>query len=105
MAAETISSMAMIPRNRKRFVQNDQNVGLLLQMLDPEETKSGNKKLLLSVLINFTSCSSARKKIVSFGYLKHIKKFAEDEVTDAKKIVRKLSGNRFRSILNGLWPS
>ncbi|GAA0165932.1 hypothetical protein LIER_40088 [Lithospermum erythrorhizon] len=105
MAAETLSNMMIIPRNRKRFVHNEQNVGLLLQMLDPEETNSGNKKLLLSILMTLTSCNSARKKIVNSGYLKHIEKLAEDEVSDAKKIVRRLSGNKFRNMLNGLWHS
>ncbi|XP_015066921.1 vacuolar protein 8 [Solanum pennellii] len=105
MAAETLSSMVIVPRNQKRFGQNDQNVGLLLQMLDPEEANFGNKKLLLSILMSLTSCNSARKKIANSGYLINIEKLAEAEVSDAKKIVRKLSSNRFRSILSGMWHS
>lgn len=105
MAAETLSSMVIVPRNQKRFGQNDQNVGLLLQMLDPEEANFGNKKLLLSILMSLTSCNSARKKIANSGYLINIEKLAEAEVSDAKKIVRKLSSNRFRSILSGIWHS
>ncbi|KAG8365461.1 hypothetical protein BUALT_Bualt18G0107200 [Buddleja alternifolia] len=105
MAAETLSSMLIVARNRKKFVQNDQNVGGLLQMLDPGEVNSGNKKLLLSILMSLANSSSARKKIMSSGYLKNIEKLAEAEVSDAKKIVRKLSCNRFRSILNGFWHS
>ncbi|KAK6797598.1 hypothetical protein RDI58_005300 [Solanum bulbocastanum] len=105
MAAETLSSMVIVPRNQKRFGQNDQNVGLLLQMLDPEQANFGNKKLLLSILMSLTSCNSARKKIANSGYLINIEKLAEAEVSDAKKIVRKLSSNRFRSILSGIWHS
>lgn len=105
MAAETLSNMLIVAKNRKKFVQNDQNVGMLLQRLDPVEVNSGNKKLLLSILMSLTSSNSARKKIVSSGYLKNIEKLAEDEVSDAKKIVRKLSSNRFRSILGGFWHS
>lgn len=105
MAAETLSSMVIVPRNQKRFGQNDQNVGLLLQMLDPEEANFGNKKLLLSILVSLTSCNSARKKIANSGHLINIEKLAEAEVSDAKKIVRKLSSNRFRSILSGIWHS
>lgn len=105
MAAETLYSMILVTRNRKRFVQNDQNVGLVLQMLDKEDVNSGNKKLLLSLLMSLTSCNSARKKIVGSGYLKKIEKLAEDENSDAKKIVRKLSSNRLRSFLNGIWHS
>ncbi|KAH0697178.1 hypothetical protein KY290_014620 [Solanum tuberosum] len=105
MAAETLSSMVIVPRNQKRFGQNDENVGLLLQMLDPEQVNFGNKKLLLSILMSLTSCNSARKKIANSGYLINIEKLAEAEVSDAKKIVRKLSSNRFRSILSGIWHS
>ncbi|XP_006347141.1 vacuolar protein 8 [Solanum tuberosum] len=105
MAAETLSSMVIVPRNQKRFGQNDENVGLLLQMLDPELANFGNKKLLLSILMSLTSCNSARKKIANSGYLINIEKLAEAEVSDAKKIVRKLSSNRFRSILSGIWHS
>ncbi|XP_019176048.1 PREDICTED: vacuolar protein 8-like [Ipomoea nil] len=105
MAAETLSSMLVVPRNRKRFVQNDQNVGLILQMLDPQEKQFGNKNLLLSILKSLASSSSARKKIASSGYLKNIEKLAENEVSDAKKIVKRLHSNRFRNILSGIWGS
>ncbi|XP_059292743.1 vacuolar protein 8 [Lycium ferocissimum] len=105
MAAETLSSMVIVPRNQKRFVQNDQNVGLLLQMLDPEQANFVNKKLLLSILMSLTSCNCARKKIANSEYLINIEKLAEAEVSDAKKIVRKLSSNRFKNILNGIWHS
>nr|GMD06886.1 vacuolar protein 8 [Ipomoea batatas] len=67
MAAETLSSLVVVPGNRKRFVQNDQNVVLLLQMLDPQEARFGNKKLLLSILLPLTSCNTARKKIVNLA--------------------------------------
>lgn len=105
MAAETLSSMVVVPGNRKRFVQNDQNIVLLLQMLDPQEASFGNKKLLLSILLSLTSCNTARKKIVNSGYLKNIEKLAEADVSDAKKIVRKLSTSRFKNILSGIWHS
>ncbi|XP_027345695.1 armadillo repeat-containing protein 4-like [Abrus precatorius] len=106
MAAEALSGMVMLPRNRKRFVQDDHNIALLLQLLDPEEGNSGNKKFLISILMSLTSCNSGRKKIVSSGYAKNIEKLAEAEVSpDAKKLVKKLSTNRFRSMLSGIWHS
>lgn len=105
MAAETLSSMVIVSKNQKRFVQNDQSVGLLLQMLDPTKVNSGNKKLLLSILMSLTSSNSARKKIVNSGYLKNIEQLAEAEGSDAQKIVRKLNSNRFRNIFTGLWNS
>ncbi|XP_027336759.1 uncharacterized protein LOC113850412 [Abrus precatorius] len=106
MAAEALSGMVMVPKNRKRFVQDDQNITLLLQLLDPEEGNSGNKRLLVSILMSLTSCNSGRKKIVSSGYAKNIERLAEAEVSsDAKRLVRKLSTNRFRSMLSGIWHS
>ncbi|GMI82387.1 hypothetical protein like AT1G61350 [Hibiscus trionum] len=105
MATEALSSLVSTPKNRKRFVQDDRNIGFLLQLLDQEEGISSNKKLLLSILMSLTSCNSGRRKIASSGYLKNIEKLAEAEVTDAKRLVRKLSANRFRSILSGFWHS
>lgn len=105
MAAETLSNIVILPQNRKKFVQNEQNVGKLLQMLDPGEVNSGNKKVLLSILMLLTSSNTARKKILNSGYLNNIEKLAEAEVSDAKRIVKKLTSNRFRSILSGIWHS
>lgn len=104
MAAESLSIMISVPRNRKLFVQNEENVGLILKLLDPEEGNSGNRKLL-SILMSLTSCQTARKKIVQSGYMKNIEKLAVAEVSDAKKIVRKLSSNRFRVMWSGIWHS
>ncbi|XP_057417158.1 uncharacterized protein LOC130711510 [Lotus japonicus] len=106
MAAEALSAIVMVPRNRKRFVQDDHNIALLLQLLDPNEGNSGNKKFLISILMSLTNCNSGRKKIVSSGYAKNIDKLAEAEgSSDAKRLVKKLSTNRFRSMLNGIWHS
>ncbi|OAY26085.1 vacuolar protein 8 [Manihot esculenta] len=105
MASEALTSMVSVPRNRKRFVQDDGNISILLQLLDHEEANSGNKKFLISILISLTSSNSGRRKIVNSGYLKNIEKLAEAEVADAKRLVRKLSTNRFRSLLSGLWHS
>ncbi|XP_030490538.2 vacuolar protein 8 [Cannabis sativa] len=105
MAVEALSGMVSVPRNRKRFVQDDRNIALLLQLLDPEQEHSGNKKLLLSILMSLTSSNSGRRKIASSGHLKNIEKLADAEVYDAKKLVRKLSANRFRNILTGFWHS
>ncbi|XP_073041719.1 uncharacterized protein [Primulina eburnea] len=105
MAAKTLSNMVMVPKNRKKFVHNDQNVGILMQLLGPGDVNSGSKQLLLSILMSLTSSSIARKKISNSGYLKNIEKLAEAEVSDAKKIVRKLSSTKFSSILGGFWHS
>ncbi|KAM3749588.1 hypothetical protein ACB098_05G197400 [Castanea mollissima] len=104
MAAEALSGMVLVPKNRKRFAQDDRNIGLLLQLLEKEEGNSGIKKFLLSILTSLTSCSSVKRKIVNSGYMKNIEKLAQAE-TDAKRLVRKLSTNRFRSMLSGIWHS
>ncbi|KAE8732499.1 hypothetical protein F3Y22_tig00001928pilonHSYRG00015 [Hibiscus syriacus] len=104
VATEALSSLVSVSKNRKRFVQDDQNIGFLLQLLDQEEGISGsNRKLLLSILMSLTNCKSGRRKIASSGYLKNIEKLAEAEVCDAKRLVRKLSANRFRGMLSGFW--
>ncbi|KAJ4975896.1 hypothetical protein NE237_001002 [Protea cynaroides] len=105
MAAEVLCNMICIPKNKKRLVQEDSNIGRILQLLDPEELKSGNKKFLLSILMSLTSCNSARRKIMKSDYVKNLEKLAEAEDIDAKRILRKLSTNRFRSILSGIWSS
>lgn len=103
MASEALYGMVSIPKNRKRFAQDDRNISYLLQFLDQEEGNSGNKKLLISILMSLTSCNSARRKIATSGYLKSIEKLAEAEVSDAKRLVRKLSKNKFRSMFSGIW--
>ncbi|XP_030528881.1 uncharacterized protein LOC115739770 [Rhodamnia argentea] len=103
MAAEALSAMVLVPKNRKRFVQEDHNIGLLIRLLEPEEVNSSYKKFLLSTLMAITGCHRGRKKIVNSGHLKTLEKLAEAEVSDAKRLVRKLSTNRFRSMLSGIW--
>ncbi|PWA59275.1 Armadillo [Artemisia annua] len=105
MAAETLLCLLVVPRNQKRLVQNDQNVNLLLQMIDPEEGNSGNRKVLLSIIMLLTFCNDGKRKILSSVYMKNIEKLAEGQVLDAKKIIRNLSSNRFRSMIRGIWHS
>ncbi|XVF87585.1 hypothetical protein PTKIN_Ptkin18bG0132100 [Pterospermum kingtungense] len=105
MATQALSSLVSVPKNRKRFVQDDRNIAFLLQLLDQDEVISGKNKLLLSILMSLTNCNSGRRKIASSGYLKNIEKLAEAEVSDAKRLVRKLSTNRFVSMLSGFWHS
>ncbi|XP_026448294.1 vacuolar protein 8-like [Papaver somniferum] len=105
LASEVLSSMISVPKNRRKLIQEECNVSRVLQLLDPGEEKSGNKKFLLSILMSLTNCNSGRKKIAHSNYLKNLEKLAETDVSDAKKILRKLSTNRFRNILNGILRS
>ncbi|GAB2298734.1 hypothetical protein Dimus_032808 [Dionaea muscipula] len=102
MVAEAISSMVMVPKNRKKFMQEEKNICLILHLIDLQlhEGNSGNLKFLLSTLLSLSSCSSARKKIINSGYMKTIEKLAGDGVSDAKKIVSNLSTNKFHAMLN-----
>lgn len=101
LAAEALAKMVSIPRNRKKFIQEDSNVVRVLQLLNPDD--SSTNRYFLSLLMSLTNSSTARRKIASSIYLKHLEKLSEAGVTDAKRIIRKLSENRFRSILSGIW--
>lgn len=105
MALQALSAMVMVPKNRKKFAQEDHNIRLILQLLDLKEGNSGNFKFLLSILMSISSCNHARRKITHSGYVNNIEKLADAGISDAKKIVRKLSANRFKSMLNGIWHS
>ncbi|KAL0748034.1 hypothetical protein Bca101_030036 [Brassica carinata] len=108
MASVALYCLISVPKNRKKFAQDDFNIGYILKLLDHEDgsnagSDSGSTKFLISILMSLTSCNSARRKIVSSGYLKSIEKLAETEGSDAKKLVKKLSMNRFRSMLSGIF--
>ncbi|KAK4759742.1 hypothetical protein SAY87_022873 [Trapa incisa] len=103
MAAEALSSMVTVPKNRKRFVQEDQNIRSLLRLLDLEEGNLGYKKFLLSTLMAITGCNTGRRKIMNSEHVKNIEKLAETEISDAKKLIRRLSANRIRSMFSGMW--
>ncbi|KAJ0265817.1 ARM repeat superfamily protein [Hirschfeldia incana] len=109
MASVGLYCLISVPKNRKKFAQDDFNISYILKLLDHEEGRSngssdsGSTKFLISILMSLTSCNSARRKIASSGYLKSIEKLAETEGSDAKKLVKKLSMNRFRSMLSGIF--
>ncbi|KAL9236718.1 hypothetical protein vseg_011354 [Gypsophila vaccaria] len=105
MAAEALCSMVLLPRNRKKFSNDDHNVVIVLQLLDSKDGNSGYLKFLLSILLSLCNCNHARRTISHSGYVKNIQKLAESGVSDAKKIIRKLSTNRFKNLLNGILHS
>ncbi|XP_077243308.1 ARM repeat superfamily protein [Tasmannia lanceolata] len=104
MAAEALSSLVSVPRNRRKFVHEDSNIDHVLELLDPDE-KYGDKKYLLSMLMSSANSNSGRRKIAASGNLKHLERLAETEVIEAKRIVKKVSENRFRSLWSGVWHS
>ncbi|KAI0505074.1 hypothetical protein KFK09_016031 [Dendrobium nobile] len=104
-AAETLCSLMVIQKNRRRFIQEEQNVDAVLHLLNPEEEKSVLKKLLLAALLSLTECNNGRRRVANSGYVRNLEKLAEANMMDAKKILKRITGSRFRSILNGIWGS
>ncbi|CAH2038288.1 unnamed protein product [Thlaspi arvense] len=110
IASEALYGLLSVPKNRKKFLQDDGNISYILELLDQEEMRNeksdlGDTKLLISILMSLTRCNRARRKISASGYLKSIEKLAERKDSDAKKLVKKLSKNRFRTILGSIWHS
>ncbi|KAF0905076.1 hypothetical protein E2562_000880 [Oryza meyeriana var. granulata] len=104
MAAEALCAMVSVHRNRKRFVQEDRNVAQVLQLLSPDDEKlSPAKRFLLSTLMHLSDSTSGRRKIMSSEHVRNLERLAETNVTDAKKIVKKLGGSKLRNIFHGIW--
>ncbi|KAM0943927.1 putative armadillo-like helical protein [Dioscorea sansibarensis] len=106
MAAEILCSLLSRQRNQRKFVREDHNIRKVIKLLHQVEEKPVVlKKHLLSILLSLACSYNGQRKIVSAGYVEHLEKLAENGVVDAKKILKKLSGNRFQNILNGIWSS
>ncbi|KAK9714771.1 hypothetical protein RND81_06G118600 [Saponaria officinalis] len=103
MAAKSLSNVVTVPKNSKKFSNDDHNIGVILQLLDPKEQNSEIINLLLSIILSISRFSHAKRIILHCGYVKNIEKLAEIGFFDAKKIIRKISTNRFKSMLNGIW--
>ncbi|KAL5976238.1 hypothetical protein ACLOJK_041890 [Asimina triloba] len=101
MAAEALSHMISIPKNRKKFLEDDSNVAHVTELLDSREEKTDQEKNLLSSL---TKALIHRKKpkITASGIVDYLERLAVAEVTDAKRIVKKISEHRFRKMLTGI---
>ncbi|KAL9234111.1 hypothetical protein vseg_009017 [Gypsophila vaccaria] len=103
MAAKTLSSLVTVPKNRKKFSYDDYNIGVVLRSIDANEGNSEVSEFLLSIIVLISSCNHARRVILHSEYVKNIEKLAQKGICDAKKIMRKLSSNRFKSMFNGIW--
>ncbi|WOL12308.1 hypothetical protein Cni_G21074 [Canna indica] len=102
-SAETIYCLICVPRNRRRLIQDEHFVSQIMRLLDLVEEKPTTKKHLLSILKSVAESNSGRKKIMASGCVHCIERLAEADELVAKKVMKKLSSNRFRSILNGIW--
>uniref|UniRef100_A0A1D1YYP6 Vacuolar protein 8 n=1 Tax=Anthurium amnicola TaxID=1678845 RepID=A0A1D1YYP6_9ARAE len=108
-AAEALSRMVSVQRNQKRLLQEEHGVDRLLQLLcqeDEEKTAmAAARKHLLSTLAAIADSSSGRRRIAASGYVSNLEKLAEADVAEAKKIIKKLSSNRFLNMLSAIWNS
>lgn len=101
MAAEALSGMISVQRNRKKFIQGESNVARILKLLISEEEKV--KKYLLLVLVQLSDSISGRRKIGACEYVNNLESLAQNNNLDAKRILKRISGNKFKGILNGIW--
>lgn len=102
LAAELLVKLVSVPRNRKRFIEEEQNVNRILELLNNGEDVKISKRYLLPLLTTLSTCNSGRRKIAASGFVKNLERLAQTDVENAKKIVKKISYSRFRSLLNGI---
>lgn len=105
VAADALCSLILVQKNRRRFIQQAEGIDRVLQLLDPMEGNAATKKLLLSALMSVTDSHAGRRKVAASVHVKNLEKLAEADMADAKKIVKKISSNRFRSMLGLIWAS
>ena len=98
-AAEALDKMVLLQKNQKRFLKEKDGLNSIILLLNSEgKTRTINS--VLSVLLAVSVSSSGRRNIVRSGCVEKLGKF---EMEDAKKIVKKVSSGRLRSILESIW--
>ncbi|KAJ3670281.1 hypothetical protein LUZ60_010605 [Juncus effusus] len=101
VAGETLFLMVSIEKNKKKFVQGELNVAWILKLVNCEEEKL--RKYLLLILVELSESSLGRRKIGGSEYFKNLELLAQNDVSEATKIVKRIrSGSKFKSILNGI---
>lgn len=101
-SAEILDKLIFIDRNRRKFVEVEHNVKQIMRCLALED-KLVTKNHLVSVLKAVAESSSGRRKIMASGCVQYVEKLAEANELEAKKVMKKLSCNRLRNILNAIW--
>ncbi|CAN6453367.1 unnamed protein product [Victoria cruziana] len=104
MASEAISEILGVPKNRNKFVQEDRNIVRLLQTIDAD-TGTRVRHFLLLALVWVSNSPIGRRKISSSGSVLAIERLAEGDDPEAKRIVRRISGSKFKRILGSIWRS
>jgi hypothetical protein len=101
IAAEALSGMISVQKNRKFFIQRETNVARILKLLMSVEEIV--KKHLLLVLVELSNCVSGRRKIGACEYVNYLQNLAQNNNPEAKKILKRISGNKFKGLLYGIW--
>lgn len=101
-SAEILDKLIFIDRNRRKFVEEEHNVKQIMRCLALED-KLVTKNHLVSVLKAVAETNSGRRKIMASGCVQYVEKLAEANELEAKKVMKKLSYNRLRNILNAIW--
>ncbi|KAF3778790.1 Vacuolar protein 8 [Nymphaea thermarum] len=104
MAAEAISEILTIPKSRNKFVQEDHNIIRVLQVLD-SDTGTGVRHFLLLGLISVSSSPTGRRKIASSDKAHAVERLAAADDPEARRLLRRLAGSKFKQILGGIWRS
>ncbi|XP_042404576.1 uncharacterized protein LOC121994692 [Zingiber officinale] len=101
-SAEILDKLIFIDRNRRKFIEEEHNVNQIMRCLALED-RLVTKNHLLSVLKAVAESSNGRRMIMASGCVHYVEKLAEANELEAKKVMKKLSCNRLRNILNAIW--
>ncbi|XP_031500355.1 vacuolar protein 8-like [Nymphaea colorata] len=104
MAAEAISEILTVPKSRNKFVQEDHNIVRVLQVLD-SDTGTGVRHFLLLGLISVSGSPTGRRKIASSDKAHAVERLAAADDPEARRILRRIAGSKFKQILGGIWRS
>ncbi|CAN6453368.1 unnamed protein product [Victoria cruziana] len=104
MAAEATSEILGVPRNRNKFVEEEHNIVRVLQVLD-SDAGNGVRHFLLLALISVSGSPAGRRMISSSDKAHAVERLAAADDPDAKRLLRRIAGSKFKQILGGIWRS
>ncbi|KAK9091990.1 hypothetical protein Syun_026901 [Stephania yunnanensis] len=101
LATKSLVSLLSIGLNRKEFVRDEKSLMRLVLMLDPKnESICKSFPVAVAAAVLAGGSESCRKRLVGAGAWPHLQRLSEMEVAGAKKAVKKLAGNRLKSIFS-----
>lgn len=105
-ACQALLTLMTLKSNRKELVRDEKNLTRLVQMLDSRNEEI-DKKYPVSVLLALAmgGGNGTRRRLADAGACQHLQKLADAEVPCAKKVLQRISSNRFKSLLSRGWNS